>query len=257
MDLDSGNCQMIVPLERIAGFEPTASHRTVKHWVNHLAFNPGGTRFCFLHRFEIPEINHFGTRLFTADTNGTNLRCLWTGQVSHFDWFNNDSILAWILPSRSMTHTNRIKSSGLKILKRYDTLRAVLKKIPLIRSRFIGGRFALFNDGGRSTSIETIGEGILTEDGHCSYSPDRQWILMDLYPDISNHRTLLIYNDKSKTRIDIGKFHSPRKLRGEIRCDLHARWNRNGTQLCIDSAHEGVRQMYILDVTSIVKKLAQ
>jgi hypothetical protein len=183
---------------------------------------------------------------------------LWTGQVSHFDWFNNDNILAWTLPSRSMTRTNRIKASGLKILKKYDILRRGLKKIPIIRNRLIGGRFTLLKDTGEaSPSNETIGEGILTEDGHCSYSPDRQWILMDLYPDISNHRTLLIYNDKNNTRIDIGRFHSPRKLRDEIRCDLHARWNRDGTLICIDSAHEGTRQMYILDVTSIVKKLTR
>ncbi|MBC7289368.1 MAG: hypothetical protein H5T86_15270, partial [Armatimonadetes bacterium] len=51
----------------------------------------------------------------------------------------------------------------------------------------------------------------------------------------------------------IGRFFSPPELSGEIRCDLHPRWNRAGDKVCIDSAHTGVRQMYVLDVADIVQ----
>jgi hypothetical protein len=55
--------------------------------------------------------------------------------------------------------------------------------------------------------------------------------------------------------VDIGRFFAPRELYEEIRCDLHPRWSRDGTQVCIDSAHEGSRQMHVLDVAEIVLKL--
>jgi hypothetical protein len=38
-----------------------------------------------------------------------------------------------------------------------------------------------------------------------------------------------------------------------IRCDLHPRWGRDGRAVCIDSAHEGARQMYVLDVSGLVR----
>ena len=31
-----------------------------------------------------------------------------------------------------------------------------------------------------------------------------------------------------------------------------SRWSRDGRLVCIDSAHEGSRQMYVLDVTGVV-----
>lgn len=40
----------------------------------------------------------------------------------------------------------------------------------------------------------------------------------------------------------------------EIRCDLHPRWNREGTQVCMDSVHNGERQMYFVDVGRSAQK---
>jgi len=40
---------------------------------------------------------------------------------------------------------------------------------------------------------------------------------------------------------------------GEMRCDLHPRWSRQGTQVCFDSVHEGPRQMYVCDVSAVVQ----
>ena len=38
-----------------------------------------------------------------------------------------------------------------------------------------------------------------------------------------------------------------------MRSDLHPRWNRDGTQICFDSVHEGTRQVYVLNVKEIVE----
>ena len=52
--------------------------------------------------------------------------------------------------------------------------------------------------------------------------------------------------------IDIGRFYVVPKITGEIRCDLHPRWSRDGRQICFDSVHEGTRQIYVMDVAPIV-----
>jgi hypothetical protein len=97
-----------------------------------------------------------------------------------------------------------------------------------------------------------VGEGTLTVDGHCSYSPDRRWILTDSYPDAEGYRTLILFDTKADRRIEIGRFHGPSPKDVEVRCDLHPRWSRDGHSVCIDSLHEnGDRQVYVLDVTSI------
>ena len=100
--------------------------------------------------------------------------------------------------------------------------------------------------------VTVLGEGILTEDGHCSYSPDGRWLLTDTYPVAEPYRTLILYDLLEDRRVDIGRFYSPPEITGEIRCDLHPRWNRDGTQICFDSVHEGHRQLYIVDVGQLV-----
>ena len=216
MDLDTGRHRLIISLGQIAAFRPDATMHDSQHWFNHLLFSPDDARFAFLHRWVVGSSFH--TRLFTANPDGTEIRCLSDYlKVSHYDWRDPGHVLAWA------------------------------------RRKDIGERFFLFRD--KSPAIEAVGEGTLTVDGHCSYSPDRRWILTDTYPDRETHlRTLLLYHPADHLRIDIGQFYSPPELTGEIRCDLHPRWNRNGTQVCIDSAHEGHRQVYVIDVGDIVMR---
>ena len=37
-----------------------------------------------------------------------------------------------------------------------------------------------------------------------------------------------------------------------MRADLHPRWDRDQRRVCIDSIHEGSRQIYVLDATSLL-----
>jgi hypothetical protein len=144
--------------------------------------------------------------------------------VSHFDWRDREHILAWA----------RVAAKG--------------------------DHYFLFRDcapTGPAGDPQIVGEGVLTCDGHCSYSPDRRWILTDTYPDARRRRTLILYNVERKQRVDVGSFYSPPELDvgpyAEMRCDLHPRWSRDGRAVCIDSAHEGLRQMYVLAVGEIVE----
>lgn len=88
-----------------------------------------------------------------------------------------------------------------------------------------------------------------------SWSPDRRWLLTDEYailPGNDGWTPLLLYDTSIGRRYEIGRFREP--LDGELRCDLHARWNHAGTKVCVDSAHGGIRQMYLVDVADIVDR---
>lgn len=214
IDLTTGENRLIISLAQIMEIRHDPSMDDAKHWFNHLLFNPDDTRFIFLHRWKRPE-GGWWTRLFTANPDGSDIYCVADhGMVSHFDWKNPRQILAWA------------------------------------RQKEIGDRYFLFTD--QTDEKKIVGEGILTCDGHCSYSPDRKWILTDTYPDKERMRTLILYRPSDKQRIDIGKFFAPKALNGEIRCDLHPRWSRDGKQVCIDSAHEGERQVYVVSIGKII-----
>ena len=52
----------------------------------------------------------------------------------------------------------------------------------------------------------------------------------------------------------MGRFLEPREFTGPYRCDLHPRFNREGTAVCIDSTHQGMmRQLYVVDVAEIAQ----
>src|SRR5690606_18356864 len=187
-----------------------------EHWFNHLLFNPSGTRIIFLHRWRSPQRKSWWTRMYTARPDGSEIRLLSdVGMVSHFDWRDDRTILAWTRDKKGKTG------------------------------------FYLIDD--ESGDHELVGDGVLTRDGHCSYSPDRRWILNDTYPDKEGNQTLMLYRVADGQRVDIGRFFLPEVLRRQpVRCDRHPRRNRDGTQVCNDSAHELPRQVYALDVSEIV-----
>jgi len=218
MDLTTGEHRLIISLEQIARFRHKTTMDGVKHWFNSLLFNPDDTRFIFLHRWHRPDdANGWWTRLFTARPDGSDVYCVTDHEyASHFDWCNSRQILAWA------------------------------------HRRHLGNHYFLFTD--RAEQVSLVGESVLTVNGHCSYSPDGRWLLTDTYPDDDQMSTLILYRLRDGYRVDIGRFFAPRELYEEIRCDLHPRWSRDGKQVCIDSAHEGSRQMYVIDVSAVVAR---
>ena len=97
----------------------------------------------------------------------------------------------------------------------------------------------------------------LPDDGHPTLSPKGRWLLCDTPTDFFRDRTLFIYDTKTHQRIDIGTFYTPTRFMGSQRCDLHPRWNRDGTLVCVDASHSGVRTQMTLDVTALLKKRAR
>lgn len=216
IDLATGASRMILSVAAAASLNPRAEFRSTVHRFNHAQFSPGGERFACLHRWKRPEEEVGTTRLLTLDLAGRDVRCLADGDlVSHYDWRADGEVLAWA------------------------------------RQKARGDRYYLFSENGAPPRV--IGEGVLTCDGHCSFSPDGQWLLTDTYPDATQHRTLILFHWATGERIDIGRFHAP-PVNWEIRCDLHPRWSPDGRKICLDSVHEGSRRMYVLDVGAVVGK---
>jgi Tol biopolymer transport system component len=104
--------------------------------------------------------------------------------------------------------------------------------------------------------VQVVGDGVLTENGHMTFSPvNPRWLLSDTYPDSRTHeRILFLYDMQTGQRHALGSFYADPGLSKENRCDLHPRWSRDGTQICIDSVHEGERQMYVLGVAPLVRQ---
>ncbi len=214
VDLSTGESRMILSIAEAVEFERQPAFEGKFHRFNHAQFSRDGNRFAFLHRYQTaPERGHL-TRLLTIGIDGS---ALWTvsddEMVSHYDWGVNGRIIAWA------------------------------------RRREIGDRYFLFRD--QTDQIRIVGEECFDSDGHCSFSPDGEWILTDTYPDDDNHRVVALYHPERRQRINIGRFHSM-PLPDEIRCDLHPRWGRCGRKVCIDSTHEGTRQMYIIDLEEVL-----
>jgi hypothetical protein len=216
MDLATGRNKQILSLDWAAHNQRLPEFDGAHHWFNHLKFNPSGTRFLFLHRWRPLSTMAFGTRLYTAGSDGGDVRLLSRSiSVSHFDWRDDETILAWTSTKEQ------------------------------------GAHFYLIDD--RTGRYEVVAGGVLKQDGHCSYSPDRKWVLVDTYPDKQRRQHLMLYRPADNRLIEIGSFEANAKLSGPFRCDLHPRWNRDGTQVCFDGSHDGTRQMYVVDVKQIVR----
>jgi hypothetical protein len=217
VDLGSGKTELIVSIADVVrlGTIPRDAPN-VKHYFNHLLFNPEGSRFVFLHRWRYPNGSRL-TRMLTAAPDGSDLRIVdGNGLTSHFIWRDPAHLLAWSeQPSQ-------------------------------------GRAFYLFEDrtGG---SIEAIGAGVLSQDGHCSYLPGGEWILSDTYPDKERNQKPHLYHVSTGRVVPLGSFHSPPPYTGEWRCDTHPRLSRDGRLVVIDSPHgDAGRQLHLIDISGIV-----
>jgi len=243
MEIDSGDWQLILGLQQLRDFRPLESMDRAIHWVTHLEINPSATRFLFIHRWtrRVEDETCFLHRLFSANPDGSDLRLLECTdhplpqladdfdidavgtfdyekseyQISHPAWKNDHQIIVWG-PHEGSIHYHL-----------YDEL---------------------------TGEVAVIGADCLTENGHMTFSPDEKWILSDTYPDkVSNERLLILYDVANERRYDIGSFYTDPNLGKPNRCDLHPRWKPDGSEVCIDSVHEGQRQMYLVDVSRLTR----
>jgi len=223
VDLETGDSELILSVAEVAsaGEIPQAAPG-IKHYFNHLLFNPDGSRFIALHRWRYPEGNRL-TRMITAAPDGSDLRIVIpNGYASHFIWRDPEHILS---QSRHWLGNPE------------------------------WGNF-LFEDK-ESAVLEEIGRGVLDPMGHFIYLPGGEWLVCDTYPVGSERvQTPHLYHLATGKRIDLGHFPSPSEYRGEWRVDTHPRLSRDAKRICIDSAHDGEgRQMHLIDIEEAISSV--
>lgn len=216
LDLFNGEPGLIVSISQLIQISPREDMRGADHKVNHIMYSPSGKRFVFMHRW-------FGSRgkfsrLYVAENpNGSHLKLLMDERmVSHYCWRDDDHLLVYGRTSEQ------------------------------------GDRYYLINVTQGTSQV--VGRDVLDRhgDGHPSYSCNKRWILTDTYPDKARMRHLLLYDTYTEFLTELGRFFSPWEFDGPNRVDLHPRWSPDGKMVSIDSAHEGKRRTYLLDVVRIV-----
>jgi hypothetical protein len=218
VDLETGKSDLIISIFDVARLgEIPKNAPGVKHYFNHLLFNPDGSRFVFLNRWRVGTGGGRLSRMFTAAPDGSDVRVVdANGLTSHFCWRDPTHILAW---SKQPSH---------------------------------GSGFYLFEDspGG---AVDVVGSAVLKADGHCTYLPGGEWILNDTYPDKDRQQKPHLYNVATGRVVPLGSFLSPPPYTGEWRCDTHPRFSRNGRLVVIDSPHGALgRQLHLIDISRIV-----
>ncbi|MFL2762009.1 MAG: hypothetical protein ACJ0A3_03600 [Dehalococcoidia bacterium] len=111
--------------------------------------------------------------------------------------------------------------------------------------------FYLFND--QSHGREQIGENTMIEDGHCTYLPDKRWVLNDTYPDNERLQHVYLFDTLLNKKIPVADLYSPNEYTGEWRCDTHPRSSPDGKKIIVDSPHVlNGRQQYVIDLEKIL-----
>ncbi len=216
LDLQSGSRTLLAAYAEIVAVDPTPAMKGRKHWINHLFWGPDDRRILFLHRWR-DEAGRCTTRMLAMDPDGRNLTLLGTSPtVSHFDWQHPDSILV------------------------YAALDGQPADYCMVRDP----------DG----AVRRLCPGQFDSDGHCSWSPDRQWMLTDVYPSGPERRYgPVLYHPEANRRIPLFEIAHPRQLPADCRCDLHPRWRRDGRQISVDAVLDGRRRVLVADVCSVLE----
>ncbi len=220
VDLETGRSRLILSLADIAKWGDIPKNAPgIRHYFNHLLFNPDGSRFIALHRWRYPNGSRL-TRLITARTDGSDIRIVIpNGYASHFIWRDSEHILSQSKNYRGNTNW---------------------------------GNF-LFKDQNHGI-VKQVGRGVLDGSGHLSYLPGNEWILNDTYPQGADRlQTPHLYHVASGRRVDLGRFHLPKIYTGEWRVDTHPRFSPDSRYVCIDAPHENEgRQLHLIDISKIV-----
>ena len=216
VDMQSGESRLIADYTKLAStFKDSEGRKLV---VNHITFNTESNRFVFLLRPFPNNDKKWVTALGTGDLEGNIYNLCDYSVESHYHWRDGETLLIYSnpYPGTGTENTGLYEYKDLTHeIFRYDT--------------------PFFKD-----------------DIHCSYSPDRRYILGDGYPDAEGYRAILFYDRQTKKETILGKFYGPNLNPIDIRSDLHARWSKSGKWISLDSIHEGFRGMYTMDLSSVL-----
>lgn len=279
-DIRTNKTKLLVSINDVAKCDPGTSANTgFHHYVTHLVLSPDNKRIAFLHRFFLPD-GGIRTRLMTVGTDGTDMRCIACGFLSHFDWRDNENIFIWGRAGSSIDamRSNPIFSNPI-VAPLLGVAKGAARKL-LRRSGGMSMNFLMVKDQ-QEKNIHPFAQGVMTCDGHPMCCPvNRDICVCDTYPDKERCRDLYLYNFSTNERMNIGRFRMSDEqpdtslsaeytegvdekvlslislnqlsfTRSGLHCDLHPRWDFNGKMVAFDSIHEGTRQIYVCNVQDL------
>ena len=212
VDLETGESKLIISYADMIKQFSEEPYTSSKLLVNHINLNPCGDRFVFLLRNFFEEGVMWKTQLIASDLEGNMVPLTDYRFNSHYCWKNDRELL--------IVSDNEDKF-GCWL---FDTVtgKAELIDIPNLNRRDI----------------------------HCLYSPDHRFILGDAYPD-EGYRNLMLYDcEKGTFEAIIGSL-STADANWDIRADLHARFDRQGSQISFDATHSNKREICVFSTECI------
>jgi len=256
LNLNTGESQLLLSIDQVKSVKPSLLGQHAKHYLIHAVYNKSGSRILFLHRFERKD-GITQTRLFTIGADGSDLRLLMDGMVSHFDWYDDETIFAWagkrsIFSDRGSDGLGiRFKRSVMKCLK---PIYYAMGKPRFLMVKVVGDSYHFISDV-EGSEIRPYMKGLFLTDGHCTFNDSlngvSRWLLTDGYPNRRGQLPLYLCNMNDEQTHEIGLFGCPRMYDGEIRVDLHPRFNRDFSQVCADVVMNGFRSIVTMDVSSL------
>ena len=218
VNLETGEAKLIVTIASVRDRMPQVKDPKALAYFCHTVFSRDGSQIFWLARtVENLEgqkvVRKWETTSFTCNRDGSEVRRSfpdgWGG--SHFNWLNDGRLMV------TARYKNSVWSHVLFTPGRDDYVR--------------------------------LGRGVLDFDGHGVFSDDGKWMATDTYPDKLGERKLMIMRASDQAILPLGGFFVPELYSEQYsRCDLHPRWRPDGKMLGFNSAHEGSRQVYVMDV---------
>lgn len=283
MNLKTKESRLLVSVKQVAECDATNNTVYGHHYLTHLCVSPDSSRIAFLHRYPLADGGEM-TRLMTIGTDGTQLRCIASGFLSHFDWKDNDTIYIYGRVGSAVEGLRNNPIMNKPIVRFSAEIAKKVIRLFIGKGKSIVGSsnsFLLVKDSD-TRSVTPFAKDIIPYDGHPMTCPRNNNICsLDTYPNEQGIRDLMLYDFEKDLRIDLGTFKmsdektdmslidkyflgvepeivksiSPEWLsftRSGLHCDLHPRWNSRGNKVVFDSIHEGTRQIYSVTVEDLL-----
>jgi len=215
LDLNSGNIGLLVSLHELA---EQVGKMDCEHYINHISISPDNKVIVFFHLW-VDENNNRHNRFMIYDIKNKKISTIEDKiRVSHFCWIDNNCLLVTI-KEKNEKHWKYVSYNIDKHVKMSE------KDIPL------------------------------KTDGHPMISPiDKSLFVTDSRLNKRREDSILICSLNTKNVYKVAKFIHKYGYDGQVRCDLHPRWDRFGKHIAVDIVNKGKRAMAIIDVHSTVEK---
>jgi len=279
VNIPANETDLLVSIRELAQKARSLSFDT-DQFVTHPRLSPNEQRIAFLHRFRLPD-NGEETVLWTIDADGSDLRLLIRGFLSHFEWLDDGTLMIWGRRGQGLAAARRHPLLSNPLVRAVLPLVKAPLRLMMARSSVMSLSYLKVPDTAEP-EITPYAPELLRQDGHPMLSPGaKDWLVTDTYPDEVGIRELMLFNTARQQRIDLGTFgkldavpcddvvkevteHIAQGVdvdfdpvlyaftRSGLHCDLHPRWFLDASHVVFDSTHEGSRQIYAIDTRELM-----